>query len=894
MHTLGSLQTLTYSIHMERRPIRSIGNINAKDYVMGPRTIAGTLIFAVFNKHFAYEIMDDIKKKYNPRYAFLADELPPFNITVTFANEYGANARLVLYGVRLVNEGQVMSVNDIYTENTYQFVATDIEYLTDTNGYSTTLIPKTEEQKAKELKAKNTSGKNIKDKMKQPNNTEKPECVKLMTQPISSQTEDKKGVVKLWLIPWKDSGVITVKGQNLSKDININMSDYKNQAIYLSLLSGEYTAVYNDTTTKAYSTQQEFLVGIINAAQTKLLPAPLIEYCTDRSISVYSNVPTHKKLKYAEIDGSNNLNYKEVILSGRRATINDLKQKTKYSLYTCDDKTESMRIYALTEEFYDRLYEDLRHFVIYNESRLRFGTLNDYCRIIDEAKHIALTAKEHISLTTAICTYRDYVQKQLISLKPGDFKTNDEYNAAVKSICNEITMCFYLLQPSNMLENDNVIAVNPPTVTVVKPPVPEITDAINCVFTFGPDIERLEFYRQYSNIAQFAIEAKKIGFYNYLDGKKGFKFDGKPGVNHYVYAFNKYGERSPKLQFYVMTDEEKSKELDLYYSESKDVQKLLTDKERELLDTLNSLSLSKTNRKRVLVQECKTPALNILPAPNITNITNDKVTIDVNYRENTEQYSTDFYISIASVNDALYKRAVYKKKIESTTVEFTTSYGGIKPDMQYAIWVENKAGDQISQCATFSTYSNKTEDILDEEDRIDSYYNEKMLQQIKYNLSNKIQITNEISSCFNNLIDDLTLSWKNVFDKIAQNIMSYSPKIHNIDTIINSLYESETDIMHYVDTAFFTKVTFNPLTYDLVFSKKPIDYMVTVKYINSSGIVTKTYKNLANQDNTITLDRTSSYIVVYAVAPDIYTKSGTIIIDSVTDKLYSYKINIGG
>lgn len=130
-YTLGSLQTLSYSTSMQRMPIRSIGNVNAKDYVMGQRTIAGSLVFAVFDKHFAYEAMKAIKGITEEDYHFLADELPPFDITITFANEYGKVAKLAIYGVRLVNEGQVMSINDIYTENTYQYVALDIDYLSD-------------------------------------------------------------------------------------------------------------------------------------------------------------------------------------------------------------------------------------------------------------------------------------------------------------------------------------------------------------------------------------------------------------------------------------------------------------------------------------------------------------------------------------------------------------------------------------------------------------------------------------------------------------------------------------------------------------------------------------------------------------------------------------------
>lgn len=139
VRVIGSLQTITYSIHQDKQPVRAIGNMNAKDYVFGPRTIAGTLIFAVFNKHWAYEIMDEYRKAGDLGSAhFLMDELPPFQITISAANEYGYAARLALYDVRIINEGQVMAVNDVFTENTYQFVATDLDYLTSCTGYKET------------------------------------------------------------------------------------------------------------------------------------------------------------------------------------------------------------------------------------------------------------------------------------------------------------------------------------------------------------------------------------------------------------------------------------------------------------------------------------------------------------------------------------------------------------------------------------------------------------------------------------------------------------------------------------------------------------------------------------------------------------------------------------
>lgn len=126
---LGTLQTLSYSIHQEKIPVRVLGNLNAKDWVFGPRTIAGSLVFAVLNQHWLVDLYEQLYNDAEMKGAhFIADEIPPFSITVSFSNEYGFDSKMVLYGVRLIDEGQSMSINDLYIENTYQFVASDINY----------------------------------------------------------------------------------------------------------------------------------------------------------------------------------------------------------------------------------------------------------------------------------------------------------------------------------------------------------------------------------------------------------------------------------------------------------------------------------------------------------------------------------------------------------------------------------------------------------------------------------------------------------------------------------------------------------------------------------------------------------------------------------------------
>lgn len=133
---MGSLQTISYSIYRKLSPINCIGNVNAKDYVGGPRTVAGSLVFTVFHQHWATELVNEFAKAegYASNRKLLMDELAPIDLTIAMANEYGVNSRLAIYGVRLFSEGQVMSINDIYTENTFEYVALNVDYLANVNA----------------------------------------------------------------------------------------------------------------------------------------------------------------------------------------------------------------------------------------------------------------------------------------------------------------------------------------------------------------------------------------------------------------------------------------------------------------------------------------------------------------------------------------------------------------------------------------------------------------------------------------------------------------------------------------------------------------------------------------------------------------------------------------
>jgi hypothetical protein len=127
--TLAEVQTLSCSIYRAKNPVRAFGKTYPKSYVRGGRTVGGSLIFAVFDQHVLYEFLEAHASDFDSEShtSALMDQLPPVDITIVFANEYGSISRMALYGVEFVSEGQTMSIEDIFTEEVIHFVARDID-----------------------------------------------------------------------------------------------------------------------------------------------------------------------------------------------------------------------------------------------------------------------------------------------------------------------------------------------------------------------------------------------------------------------------------------------------------------------------------------------------------------------------------------------------------------------------------------------------------------------------------------------------------------------------------------------------------------------------------------------------------------------------------------------
>lgn len=162
---LETVHTISISVHEAKGQVRSLGHKGIKGLTRGIRTIAGSIILTVVKDHPLRSLIEDYNKIYgypgsvlgwsldnynkgigtlSNNYLYtnrLAVTLPPFNLIGQYVAENSAefntnigqtpeNAGWMLVGVEFIDEGQVTSINDIVTEVTYSFIASDYKPLT--------------------------------------------------------------------------------------------------------------------------------------------------------------------------------------------------------------------------------------------------------------------------------------------------------------------------------------------------------------------------------------------------------------------------------------------------------------------------------------------------------------------------------------------------------------------------------------------------------------------------------------------------------------------------------------------------------------------------------------------------------------------------------------------
>lgn len=122
---IGSLTTISYSMYRNKKPVINIGRTNINGVTRGSRIFAGTMIFTLINQHWLKELQEQLDwlKGFDE---LKVDELPLFDIMIVSANEYGNVVSMYIYGIDFTDEAQTISVEDLFTENTFSFVARDI------------------------------------------------------------------------------------------------------------------------------------------------------------------------------------------------------------------------------------------------------------------------------------------------------------------------------------------------------------------------------------------------------------------------------------------------------------------------------------------------------------------------------------------------------------------------------------------------------------------------------------------------------------------------------------------------------------------------------------------------------------------------------------------------
>jgi len=136
---LVELTTITVSVHRVKSPAVACGYINPKGWARGRRTIAGTLVMTKFTTDVLYTFLksgaftSDLSK--DTTY-MKVDQLPPFNLTLLFADEYGNSSSQRLLGVELVTSGDIYSIQDMLSEQTVSYVAADFTPLMPLNQSS--------------------------------------------------------------------------------------------------------------------------------------------------------------------------------------------------------------------------------------------------------------------------------------------------------------------------------------------------------------------------------------------------------------------------------------------------------------------------------------------------------------------------------------------------------------------------------------------------------------------------------------------------------------------------------------------------------------------------------------------------------------------------------------
>lgn len=673
IYTLGSLQTLSVSTHQDKKPVRVIGSMNALDYTMGQRTIAGSLVFAVFDQHFATEMFKDLEKATGKTF-FLPDELPAMDITITFANEYGRTSRMAIYGVRIINEGQVMSINDLYTENTYQFVATAMEPLKKGTKTGASSNKYNEAQVASVFELESNPVAYLGEDIWNQGIVENNQDLKRVLLTVDTEQplyENQDGIAKFTLSPTQSTGVIYILNQIQNKIIDeIHIEDKTIYSTYLT--AGMYSAWFEDNG-QTLSNTVMFSIDNVGAYNVVYDDTPNIDDVTETTITITCNNPTHTT---AVCSNSTSLNTIELELSNRRCTFKGLDSNTTYGIYTRDDSTVSNMAVTKTLSPEENFVSGFKNYARCN-STLLSSDIEDYNEILDKLND----------------------EKEMLQVleKEQDIKAKELMYMAVK-YKNEFTS----ILNSNKLDSM---------------PQKDLNNIYGNTFKFNSGATK-------ANV--FLTKGKKE-YYEYSEQyPTEITYMGKSNKIYNVIAITGEFVKSPRYTFYSYSDNDKSKIESLYG----DANKLAS---IDLTAYMNSnKKYSDLALKCLAVTDNKNIDMKLLKAPGLTLDEQCNLIADVKYNDLLGELGKEYYVVISELNQVLDKTPYRKIKIEDMDeVLLANNYlTAINNVDTYAVWIEDQNFNIISEIG----YISLNEEIATFNTTILEDAIETLLNKVEFNL----------------------------------------------------------------------------------------------------------------------------------------------------------------
>jgi len=183
---IGEIQAISVQVTREKAGIYTMGSPNPRSFSRGKRGIAGSLIFIQFDRDAVLSALQGLKfqgdidevrpgregghestslewslrstsgvaastpigagidaspsltqqesdltsvdSDQEVLSAYYADQIPPFDITLAAANEYGDLAVMGIFGVEFLNEGWGISIDDLVSEKQYTYLSRNISW----------------------------------------------------------------------------------------------------------------------------------------------------------------------------------------------------------------------------------------------------------------------------------------------------------------------------------------------------------------------------------------------------------------------------------------------------------------------------------------------------------------------------------------------------------------------------------------------------------------------------------------------------------------------------------------------------------------------------------------------------------------------------------------------